>query len=208
MINGGLYVVTGEEFSSGRTYPEVIEACIRGGARIIQLREKTWPASRILEVGRYIRSVTLQNKVTFIVNDRVDLALALEADGIHVGQQDIPVQVVRKLVGPDMIVGASAGTTEEARKAERDGASYIGVGPVFPTETKKDARSPRGLDLLAEIKNSTKLPVYGIGGIKIENAGMVVRAGADGVAVVSAVVGADNIEEAARRFVEEIEKSK
>lgn len=208
MINGGLYVVTGEEFSSGRTYPEVIEACISGGARVIQLREKTWPASKILEVGRYIRSVTRQNNVTFIVNDRVDLALALGADGIHVGQQDIPVQVVRKLVGPDMVVGTSAGTPEEARKAEKDGASYIGVGPVFPTETKKDARSPRGLDFLAEIKKSTNLPVYGIGGIKIENAGSVIRAGADGVAVVSAVVGAENIEEAARRFVEEIQKSK
>lgn len=208
MIDGGLYVVTGEEFSAGRTYPEVIEACIRGGARVIQLREKNWPAAKILEVGRYIRSVTKQNNVTFIVNDRVDLALALEADGIHVGQQDISVEVVRKLVGPDMIVGASAGTPEEARKAERDGANYIGVGPVFPTETKKDARSPRGLDLLAKIKNSTKLPVFGIGGIKIENAGQVIQAGADGVAVVSAVVGAVDIAQAARRFVEEIQKSK
>lgn len=201
-------MVTGQDFSRGRSYTEVVSASIRGGAAVVQLREKLWPAAQLLKTGQELRRMTREAGVIFIVNDRVDLALALEADGVHVGQQDLPLETVRRIVGTGMIVGVSAGTPEEALLAEKNGASYIGVGPIFPTDTKKDALSPRGLSLLGEIRAATRLPIYGIGGIKVENAASVIRAGADGVAVVSSVVGADDIEAAARALVAEINKAR
>ncbi len=208
VIHGGLYIITGEEFSRGRSYTEVIQACISGGATAVQLREKHWPASWLVEAGRKLRRITQEAGVLFIVNDRVDVAMAVEADGVHIGQQDIPLELVRKIVGPHMVVGVSAGTPEEARAAEKDGASYIGVGPVFPTQTKKDARSPRGLRLLEEIRRATSLPIYAIGGIQIHNVASVIQAGADGAAVISAVVGADDVTGAVRAFVTEIQRAK
>ncbi len=207
-VRSGLYVVTGMEFSGGRPYREVVSACINGGAGIIQLREKTWSASRLIQVGREIRELTRKSGTLFIVNDRVDLALALEADGVHVGQDDLPLPVVRKLAGNKMIIGVSAGNPREALEAENNGADYIGVGPVYPTETKKDTRSPRGLEILAEIRQAVSLPIYAIGGIKLHNVAPVIRAGADGAAVVSAVVGAADIAAAARALTAEIERAK
>ncbi len=201
-------MVTGQDFSGGRSYAEVVRACISGGAGIIQLREKDWPAARLVEAGLMIREMTREAGVLFIVNDRVDVALAVGADGVHIGQQDIALPMVRKMVGPRMVVGISAGNPGEARKAELEGASYIGAGPIYPTETKKDASSPGGLGMLGEIRRATSLPIYAIGGIKINNAADVIRAGADGVAVISGVVGADDIARAARDFVEEISKAK
>ncbi len=205
---GGLYVVTGQEFSGGRPTLEVAAACIKGGAGIIQLREKHWPADKLVEVGRELRKITRRAGVLFIINDRVDVAVAVEADGVHIGQQDIPLPLVRKMLAPGMVVGVSAGTPAEARAAERDGASYLGVGPIFLTGTKKDARPPGGLGLLSEIRRATGLPIYAIGGIKLGHTAAVIGAGADGVAVVSAVVGADDITAAARAFVNEILKGK
>lgn len=204
---GGLYVVTGEDFSKGRLYADVVRECIAGGAGIIQLREKNWSASRIIEIGRELREITRQARVLLIINDRVDLAIALDADGVHVGQQDIPLPIVRKLIGPNMLVGVSAGSRQEAIDAERDGANYIGVGPIFPTDTKKDASPPGGLALLTEIKHSTNLPLYAIGGIKVDNVASVIGAGADGVAVVSAIVGAEDIAKSAAAFIQEINKA-
>jgi len=205
---GGLYVVTGMEFSGGRAYRDVVNACIEGGAGIIQLREKNWSVSRVFEVGREVREITRKRGALFIVNDRVDLALALKADGVHVGQEDLPLQAVRKLVGSKLIVGVSAGTPEQALQAERNGADYIGVGPVFHTETKKDARPPRGLEILEQVRQAVSLPIFAIGGIKLHNVASVIRAGADGAAVVSAVVGAADIAGAARDFVTEIDRVK
>ncbi len=205
---GGLYVITGQEFSGKRSYAEVVQACITGGAGLIQLREKHWPTAKLVETGRELRRLTREAGVLFIVNDRVDVAMAVEADGVHIGQQDMPLEIVRKMVGPDMVVGVSAGTPAEARAAERSGASYIGVGPIFPTATKKDARPPRGLQLLGEIRRATSLPIYAIGGIKVHNVASVIKAGADGAAVISAVVGADDITEAARAFVKEIREAR
>ncbi|WP_418791637.1 thiamine phosphate synthase [Phosphitispora sp. TUW77] len=207
-LRGGLYVVTGEDFFAARSYREVVSACIEGGAGIIQLREKNWPASRIFEVGREVREITHKSGVLLIINDRVDLALALEADGVHIGQEDIPLRAVRKLAGSKLIIGVSVGTPEQALEAERSGADYIGVGPIFPTETKKDARFPRGLQILTQIRQAVSLPIYAIGGVKLHNVASVIRAGADGVAVVSAVVGAADITDAARNFVAEIDRAK
>jgi thiamine-phosphate diphosphorylase len=205
---GGLYVVTGEEFSAGRPYIEVIKACIAGGAGIIQLREKSWDGARLIELGRELRKLTLEAGVLFIVNDRVDIAMAVEAEGVHIGQEDIPLPLMRKIAGPRMIIGVSAHNPAEAAAAEKEGAAYIGFGPVFPTETKKDTRPARGPEMLEKVRKATSLPIYAIGGIKVENTASVIRAGADGVAVISGVIGADDITGAARNFVLEVNKAK
>lgn len=203
----GLYVVTGEDFSKGRTTSQVVEACIRGGARVIQLREKNWDGAKLISEGLKIRTMTKEAGVMLIVNDRIDVAMALEADGVHVGQRDIPLQWVRKLVGPDVVIGVSTGSLEEAVIAEKGGADYVGVGPVFPTETKKDAEAPKGLEMLQDISKAISLPVIGIGGINMDNAADVIRRGAVGAAVVSAVTGADDIARAAGEMVAVINKA-
>jgi thiamine-phosphate pyrophosphorylase len=205
---GGLYVVTGHEFSCNRTYPEVVDACIKGGANIIQLREKDWSASLLFKTGLIIRELTRKAGVQFIVNDRIDLALAVKADGVHIGQQDLPLIEVKKLVGSKMIVGVSVNTASEAIEAEKNGASYLGISPVFPTETKKDAGQPSGIEMLLKIRSVTNLPIFAIGGIKLHNVASVIKAGADGAAVISAIISADNITEAAKAFVKEIQKAK
>ncbi|PKM83397.1 MAG: thiamine phosphate synthase [Firmicutes bacterium HGW-Firmicutes-14] len=205
---GDLYVVSGEDFIADRPYLEVIKACIAGGAGIIQLREKNWDGARLIESGRSLRKLTREAGVLLIINDRVDIAMAVEADGVHIGQEDIPLPLVRKIAGSKMIIGVSAHDPPEAVAAEKAGADYIGFGPVFPTETKKDTRPVRGLELLKEVRKVTSLPIYAIGGIKAKNAGSVIRAGADGVAVVSGVIGADDIAGAARKFILEINKAK
>ena len=207
-VKNGLYVITCEELSGGRSTLEVVQKSLEGGAGIIQLREKEWSAAKLIAVGRKLRRLTRSVGAALIINDRVDLALALEADGVHVGQQDMPLTMVRRLVGPDMIVGVSTGDPAEARAAERDGASYIGVGPMFPTNSKKDTRSVRTLEMLSEIRQACGLPIFAIGGMKIEHTASVIRAGADGVAVITAVTGAFDIAGAARAFVEEIEFNK
>jgi thiamine-phosphate pyrophosphorylase len=138
----------------------------------------------------------------------VDIALAVDADGVHVGQDDMPAPLARKLMGPGKIIGVSVDNVEQALQAERDGADYLGAGPIFATPTKPDAAPPIGLDGLAEICRRVSIPVVAIGGITAENAGAVIAAGADGVAVVSAVVAAENVEEAARRLRQVVEKAR
>jgi len=194
-----VYVITHAGFR-GRSHEDVARAAVAGGATALQLRDKE-SAGRAL-VGTARRLVALANPagVPVVVNDRVDVALAAGADGVHVGEDDLPVADARRLLGPERIVGASAGTVEEARRAEQEGADYLGVGPVFPTATKADAGEAIGLDGLRKIVAAVRVPVVGIGGITVENAAQVVLAGAAGVAVVSAVAGADDMVEATRRL--------
>ncbi|KNZ69883.1 phosphomethylpyrimidine kinase [Thermincola ferriacetica] len=196
-----LYVITGQEFAKGRPVTEVVSQALAGGAGIIQLREKKWTTRQLVEVGRELQRLARENNALFIVNDRIDVALAVDADGVHLGQDDMPVRMARRVIGPDMILGISAETVEEALTAEKEGADYIGFGPVFHTDTKPDAGTARGLELLAQVKKAVSIPVYGIGGIKLDNAAEVLSAGADGVAVITAVVGADDITLAAQKFI-------
>lgn len=201
-----LYVITDERLGRGRSHLAIAEAAIRGGADVIQLRDKTAPGRRLYEVARQLRTLTREAGVSFIVNDRLDIALAADADGLHLGQDDLPAAAARALMGPGMILGVSAETVEEAAAAERDGADYLGVGPVFDArETKPDAGEPRGVGLIAGLRRHSRLPIVAIGGIGAGNAGKARQAGADAVAVISAVVAADDIAEAARRLRRELD---
>ncbi len=198
----GLYVVTDSGLARGRPLVEIVAAAIRGGADAVQLREKEAPARAQLALGRRLRDLTREAGVLFIVNDRADLAVALDADGVHVGQDDLPPDVARRIVGPERIIGVSAGTLDEALAARDAGADYLGVGPIYATATKPDAGAATGTELIAAIRRRVDLPIVGIGGIGRDNAAVVLAAGAEGVAVVSAVVAADDPEAAARELKE------
>jgi len=196
-----LYVITDEKASRGRSHLQVAEAAILGGADVLQLRDKEASSGRLYRVAMQLRKLTRDADIPFIVNDRLDIALAADADGVHVGQSDLPASVVRGIMGPGRILGVSVDTVEEALLAEKDGADYLGVGPVFEARgTKPDAGEPLGLDRIARIRRHCRLPIVAIGGIDAENAGKVRDAGADAAAVISAVGTADDIARAVRRL--------
>ncbi len=196
-----VYFITDSRF--GR-HEELAEKALKGGVRTIQLREKSMPAKEIYEIARKLRRLTNDYDALLIINDRLDIAMAVDADGVHVGQSDLPAEAIRRYFNG--IVGVSAHTVEEALKAEIH-ADYLGVGPVFKTTTKEDAKEPIGLEGLRQIVQCVKTPVVGIGGINLENAPQVLECGVAGLAVVSAIA-AKNVEVAARELVELVQNSK
>ena len=203
-----LYVLTDRGVARGRSQGEVVRQAIWGGATMVQLRGKQLTTLQLLEAAREVRRVTGEAGVPFIVNDRVDIALAAEADGVHVGhigQEDLPPDVARRLLGPARLVGVSVATPEEARLAEQLGADYVSVGPVYETAVKLDAGPSVGLERVRAVRAATRLPLVAIGGITAATAGEVIRAGADGIAVISAVVAAEDISAAARQLRAAIE---
>jgi len=187
----GLYVIIDPEAASERDPLEIARAALAGGARLIQLRDKLRPKGTQLPLARALLDACHEHNRLFIVNDHADLALAAGADGVHVGQKDLPVAEVRRVVGPEMIVGASTNNLDEARKAVADGASYIAVGRLFKTGSKEDTR-PATLEMLHAIKAAIRVPVCGIGGIDETNIRSVIDTGADMAAVIGAVSGADD----------------
>lgn len=187
-----LYVVTDPDLSLGRSPVEVAALAYEGGADVVQLRDKHADGGRLLEWAKEIRKIADTNGKMFIVNDRLDIAMLSKADGVHLGQSDIPVSDARELVSPDFLIGVSVKSVEEALEAERNGADYLGL-TVFETRTKADADPAGGLGLLNEIHLSVNIPVVAIGGMSRDNTASVVRAGADGVAFVSAVVSKKDI---------------
>ena len=196
-----LYVITDEKASRGRSHLQVAEAAILGGADVLQLRDKEASGARLYRVAMRLRKLTRDARIPFIVNDRLDVALAADADGVHVGQADLPASVAREIIGPGRILGVSVDTVEEAILAEKDGADYLGVGPVFEARgTKPDAGEPLGVDGVARIRRHCRLPIVAIGGIDAGNARKVRAAGADAAAVISAIVAADDIANAARQL--------
>lgn len=205
-----VYFVMGSQDCRGKNPVEVLEEAIAGGITLFQFREKgsglTIPET--LELGRQLRDLCRSYEIPFIMNDRVDLALLLDADGVHVGQEDIPAQEVRKLIGSDRILGVSVETPTEALLAKQNGADYIGVGPMYTTSSKPDAGTPIGPDAIASIHQqfSSSLPIVGIGGVNADNALPVIQAGASGVAVISAIAAADSPEKAAKQIREIVEK--
>ena len=189
------YLVTQESLSAGRSTTDIVEAAIGGGVDAVQLREKGLDIGTRYELGRELRDLTTEAGVDLIVNDRVDLAHAIGADGVHLGQSDLPVSAAREILGPEATIGASVSTVSEARLAAITGADYLGVGAVYGTDSKPDAESADdalGLDRLADIAAAVKLPVVAIGGVTPDNAAAAIEAGASSVAVISAVTGADD----------------
>ncbi len=195
-----LHVLTDREWSRGRDMMTVATAALDGGATVIQLRDKHASTRTLIEEGLALRALTRERGAFLIVNDRVDVALAVGADGAHVGQQDLPAAMARRLLGPGRILGVSAATVQEAREAVAAGADYLGVGPIFATATKADAGPATGTRLLTECAREFTLPLIAIGGITVENAAQVIQAGATGIAVITAVVHAEDITGAARQL--------
>lgn len=191
-----LYVCTDRNLMSSASIEESVEQAVLGGCTVVQLREKDCSSRDFYDTACRVRAVTEKYRVPLIINDRVDIALAVDAEGVHVGQSDLPASAVRKIIGEDKIVGVSAAKLEEALKAQRDGADYIGVGAMFATGTKKDARSVTH-DELKEICESVQIPVVAIGGINKENAAQLKDTGVAGLAVVSAVVSQKDVAGAA-----------
>ena len=185
-----LYLVT-DKSDDVEKFLKTIEEAIKGGASVVQIREKTADTLDFYNLALKVKEITEKHDVPLIINDRVDVALAVDAEGVHVGQSDMPCDVTRALVGPDKIVGVSAATIEEARKAESDGADYIGAGAVFPTATKDDAPKITKKDL-KEIVESISIPVVAIGGITLNNAHELNDTGIAGLSVVSAIMSSEN----------------
>ncbi|QLH77026.1 thiamine phosphate synthase [Halosimplex rubrum] len=201
MTDWGVYLVTQESLSGDRTTRAVVEAAVAGGVDVVQLREKDRSARERYHLGRKLRTLTREAGVAFVVNDRVDLADAVDADGVHLGDDDLPVPVARDQLGPDALIGRSVSFVEDARRAERAGADYLGVGAVYATGSKDDIDDDEyeiGPERVGEIAAAVDIPVVGIGGVTADNAAPIVEAGADGVAVITAVTGADDPEAATR----------
>ena len=207
-VDYSLYVITDAPLSRGRSHRQVIDAAIRGGATMVQYREKNASTRKMIDEALALRDLCRARGVPFIVNDRVDVALAVDADGVHVGQDDMPASLARKLIGRGKILGVSAENVEQARAAIADGADYVGAGAIFATATKADANKPIEIAGLLQIARVCRIPMVGIGGINLSNAASVIRAGAAGVAVVSAIVSAEDVERAARELRGIVEEAK
>jgi len=200
----GLYVIIDTPALKGRGHVEVADQVIRGGATTIQLRDKTMSRKELLSIAQELKKLCAEHNVLFIVNDYLDLALAAEADGLHLGQDDLPIKVARKLLPINRLLGCSVTTVEQAVAAASEGADHIAVGSMYPTPSKETARVV-GLEMLRQVRQKVSLPLVAIGGINKDNAAEVRVAGADSVAVISAVLGAKDPEEEARKLVDRLE---
>ncbi len=204
----GLYLIVDPQATRGRDVVAVAEGAVRAGARVVQYRDKLKTKGEMLPEVRRLRDLCREAGVLFIVNDHADLALVAGADGVHVGQKDLPVANLRRILPPTMVIGCSTNNLAEARKARDDGADYVGVGSIFPTATKADTR-PAGLETIRQIKAAgLGLPLVAIGGITPENVAEVVRAGADAFAVISAVCAADDPAAAAAELIARAEAAR
>ena len=198
-IDYSIYLVTDHNCLLGRDFLSCIEDALRGGVTLVQLREKDVDGGIFLQRALAVKNLCDKYRVPLLINDRIDIALACKAAGVHLGQDDIPLAVARSILGSDAIIGVSAHNSEEAIAAEKDGADYLGVGAVFPTNSKDDA-SEVGLNMLKEIRKISKLPIVGIGGIKAQNYVQVRAAGAQGAAIISGILGAENIEDEVKKI--------
>jgi thiamine-phosphate pyrophosphorylase len=203
---GRLHVLTDVVLQSSFSHEDLAQLAIVGGADTIQYRQKTGATRKMIEVARNLKQVCSGAGVAFIVNDRVDVAIATEADGVHLGQDDFPIPLARKLLGENRIIGGSAATLEEARICLSEGADYVGFGPVYPTGSKDDAGPVSGLHVLREAVETIPLPIIAIGGVTNENAPDVIRAGAYGIAVISAVCCEKDPERATRALHQALER--
>ncbi|PRR82356.1 thiamine phosphate synthase [Clostridium vincentii] len=202
-IDYKLYLVTDRDVLKGRNLGKAVEDSILGGATIVQLREKDVTSREFYEIAQSIKAITDKHNVPLIINDRLDIAFAVDASGIHIGQSDMPCNIAREVLGKDKLIGVSVHTLEEALDAEKDGADYLGCGAMFSTSTKKDATDV-SYDQLKEIKAKVKIPVVAIGGINERNLVQLEGTNIDGVAIISAILGKENIKEATKKLKSKI----
>jgi thiamine-phosphate diphosphorylase len=207
-IDWRLCFIADSKAAAGRDILRLIGKAVAGGATIIQVRGKKWTSRDFLEMGVEAVQFLRPKKIPLIINDRVDIALACEADGVHLGQDDMPLPFAREIMGKKKIIGLSVSTPEEAEAAEEGGADYIGAGPLFRTSSKKDLGPLLGLEGLRKIRKKVKIPILAIGGISSTNAAEVISAGADGVAVISAIADATDPQKASSEIINSIGKLK
>lgn len=200
-IDYSVYLVTDRRDKTDEEFLNIIEEAIKGGTTIVQLREKTASTKEFYDLALRVKEITSRYGVPLLINDRIDIALAVDSEGVHIGQDDMPADIAREIIGEDKILGISASTVEEAKKAEKDSADYIGSGAVFPTATKDNADSV-SKDELKEIVDSIDIPIVAIGGITVENASTLKDSGIDGFSVVSAIMSADDPRDASRKLKE------
>ena len=200
-IDYSVYLVTDRRNKTDEEFLNIIEEAIKGGTTIVQLREKTASTKEFYDLALRVKEITSRYDVPLLINDRIDIALAVDSEGVHIGQDDMPADIAREIIGDDKILGVSASTVEEAKKAEIDSADYIGSGAVFPTATKDDADSV-SKEELKEIVDSIDIPVVAIGGITVENAHTLKGSGIAGFSVVSAIMSAEDPKEASEKLKE------
>ncbi len=198
-IDYSLYLCTDRSIMSDTSIEECVEKSLKGGVSVVQIREKDCPGKEFLQIAKSVKEITRRYGVPLIINDRVDVAIAVGADGVHVGQDDLPCAIVRSMVGEDMIIGVSASSLTEALKAQQDGADYIGVGAMFATDTKTDAKVVT-MEELDRIRREVSIPIVVIGGINKTTLPDFIGKGIDGIAVVSAIVSQNDVESAAREL--------
>lgn len=203
-----LYLVTDNDLLCGRRMEEVVEEAVQGGVTLVQLREKNASTKHFYEQAMRLKSILKAYHVPLIINDRLDIALACEAEGIHIGQSDMPYDVVRRLMGKERIIGLSVENRTDALEANKLDVDYIGISPVFGTPTKTDTALPFGLAGVRDVMSVSRHPSVGIGGINHTNAADIIRSGANGIAVVSAIISAENPRTAARDLLSIVEHSK
>jgi thiamine-phosphate pyrophosphorylase len=204
-IDFKLYLIT-DRHATKMPLPEAITLALQGGVRAVQLREKDLPMRELLALAQELRTITREFGAKLFINDRIDVAVSVNADGVHLGQQSMPVEAARKVVGNDLLVGVSTHNLEEAKAAATGGADFITVGPVFETPSKAKYGAPVGIDLIRLLKKELSIPFYAIGGIKSGNIYTVMGAGAFGVALISAIMAAEDIRKASSKLVESIAK--
>ncbi len=207
-VDYSLYLVTDRGLARGRPTLDIVRAAVEGGVTCVQLREKECSTLDFIEQALTIKDFLKAKGVPLIINDRVDVALAIEADGVHLGQTDMPLAIAKKIIGNSMIIGISAESLEDAVAAEKGGADYLGVSPIYATPTKTDTAPPLGLAGLRTIREAVRLPLVGIGGLNRDNSAAVIENGGDGVAVVSAIVAADDPAAAAGNIKQIIDRAR
>ena len=199
-----LYIIADKKICGDRWIEDVVTQAIEGGAEMIQYRDKEASDREFLEVASVLQNICEIRKIPFVVNDRVDIARYLKPDGVHLGQDDLPLKIARKILGSSKIIGISTNNIDQAKEAEKYGADYVGIGPIFDTLTKK-IEKPLGLEIIEQAKKNLKIPFFPIGGIDLEKLDQVIQAGSERIAVGSAVISANDVKSAARNLAEKIQ---
>lgn len=208
IVSWDVYLVTDVSLSRGRSNLEIVQAAVQAGVSVVQLREKNLSAHDYFSEGRKIKDFLVQQNVPLIINDRIEVALALDADGVHLGQTDVSLEIARKILGPEKIIGWSVNDLSHISEEEASLADYLAISPVFFTSTKKDISAPWGIEGVRKARSITQSPLLGIGGIDLDNASDVILAGLDCIAVVSAIVSAEDPFLATKSLVATVRKAK